>query len=190
MMNENEKHHVSHVDQKDDTDKKAKGRLQEMTDVQMTDVESEVELCTNNHVSSNTLMIAATNNEFKNHQASGSNNLLTICQSQALNTEKNRNSIYNSSSQPTQFMEQPHFIKVEQPDVLYTDVTASQQYRSSNLVSNRDIFSLLGEQKELEVEQKLLLEEATNRGEANDAMIDFDDPPQHRRESTAVQLNT
>ena len=44
-------------------------------------------------------------------------------------------------------------------DEFYTEMSASKQCKS-NLVSNRDIFSLLGEQKELEKEQKFVLDEA------------------------------
>lgn len=57
-------------------------------------------------------------------------------------------------------MEQQPFIKVEHTtgtDDFYTEVTLSQQCKS-NIISNRDILCLLGEQKDLEVEQKFILD--------------------------------
>ena len=59
-------------------------------------------------------------------------------------------------------MDKAHYIRVEPAvttDEFYTEMSASKQCKS-NLVSNRDIFSLLGEQKELEKEQKFVLDEA------------------------------
>ena len=52
------------------------------------------------------------------------------------------------------------------------------------MVSNRDIIGLLGEQKELENEQKFILNQATN----NAAIVDLDEPPQHRRETSAYEI--
>lgn len=78
-------------------------------------------------------------------------------------------------------MEQPHFIRVEPNsgvNEFCTEITVSNQLNKSNAVSNRDIIGLLSEQKELEIEQKFIIEQATNRNFGNDnSLLDFDEPP-------------
>ena len=60
----------------------------------------------------------------------------------------------------------------------------------SNMISNRDIMGLLGEQKDLEVEQKFILNQATNNAEDLEVgLYDLNnEPPQHRRESTVHEI--
>ena len=88
-------------------------------------------------------------------------------------------------------MEQPPFIKVEHTtgtEDFYTEMTTSQQFKS-NMISNRDIIGLLDQQKDLEVEQKFIIDQATNGATILETTLyDLDEPPQHRRESTVHDI--